>query len=785
MQIADALDRAHRAGIVHRDLKPGNVMLTKAGAKLMDFGLARSSGPESLGGASGMTAAALSQSPTMSRPLTMEGTIVGTFQYMSPEQLEGNPADARSDLWALGCVLYEMATGRQAFAGKSQASLITAIMSTVPASIAELTPSAPPALDHLVRACLAKDPDDRIQTAHDVRLQLQWASEGAIGATSSASRALGGGTARRGLGAPIAWGVAALSTAIAAVALAMLLGRTPGAAPGRARLMIQPPQGASLSGAATTNAISPDGRTLAFIAADSTGTGRLWLRDLDALTGRALEGTDHADQPFWSPDSRWLAFFADGKLKKVAVAGGIPEVVCDAPDPRGGTWGKRGIIVFAPIAAGALFSVSSDGGEVTELVRPDPARKETALRFPNFLPDGRQFLFVSLPGRGGEFDVHLGQLGSAERREVMRAGAAPVFAEPGYLITVLGARLVAQPFDARDGKLSGKPITLGSAPLKIGHDGVRVVSASRTGSLAYWSGSLSNTQCQWLDREGRAQDMLPLASGRWEEIFISPDGRQAILSRRGSATEKDLWMIDIETRSASRFTFTSTAPHSAVWSSDSRRVVYSDFPHGPGDIFVKSTSGRESEPLLESDVIFKNPNSWSPDGKFIAFEQPDPETGWDVWALPIEGDRKPIPLIRTSANESGGWISPDGGWIVYSSDESGRPELYVESFPQPSARVPLTGSGTSGTSTAGPCWWSRDSREIMFLAGRSVRVAAIDAGATFHAGPARTLFELPAGWVAMCPMPDLQRILVTVPVDGLAAPAIVMDLNWVTALGKP
>lgn len=784
-QIADALDRAHRAGVVHRDLKPANVMLTRSGAKLMDFGLAR---PTGLAGPSGSgLSAAVSQSPTMAQPLTAEGTIVGTFQYMSPEQLDGKESDARSDLWALGCVLYEMATGKRPFQGTTQASLISAIMRDTPHPMAALDPMRSPALERLVGALLAKDPDERIQTAHDARLQLQWAAE--PGSASMSSAAMVGNEAprrtRRG-GAAIAWGVAAISLMAAVSTWFLAPGRGDEEVGGRLRLTIQAPPGNSVTGASTSFALSPDGRTLAVVATDADGTGRLWLRRLGDLTTRRLDGTEHADQPFWSPDSRWIAFFAEGKLKKVALSGGTPEVLCDAPDPRGGAWGAKDVIVFAPIAAGPLFSVAADGGAVTELVRPDSTRQETALRFPEFLPDGRQFLFVSLPDRKGEYDVHVGQIGSHDRRPVMSAAASPVYTDPGYLITTHGAKLTAQRFDARTATPSGKPIPLGEAPLRLSHNGGKAVSASRGGVLSYWSGSLSNTQLQWLDRTGRVQGMLPMPSGRWEQIAISPDGGRAVVTRGGVRTESDLWLVDLLTGQSSRFDVrASSSANAPVWSPDGSRIAFGDNPKGHGDLFVKPVNGGETELLYESDVIFKNLYSWSPDGKFLTFEQPDPTTGWDTWVLPLDGDRKPVPVVRTVANESRGWFSPDGRWIVYGSDESGRQELYVQAFPVPSGRVPLDGSATSGTDGAGPCWWSRDGQEIMFVARRSLRVVAVEPGEMFRAGPMRELFQLPEDLVRICPTPDLARLLVSVPVEGTPVPALVIDMNWVSELGGP
>ncbi len=503
-QITDALDRAHRAGVVHRDLKPGNVMLTKSGTKLMDFGLARATGLAGDRGG-GVTLAGMTQSPTMAAPLTAEGSIVGTFQYMSPEQLEGKEADARSDIWALGCVLYEMATGRRAFDGATQASLISAIMRDVPRPMAELAPMSPPALDRLVGALLAKDPDDRVQTAHDVKLQLQWAGD-ASSASSAAVSSVVATPRSRGGGATLAWIVA--GTALVLALASWLLPRPPGSGGAeRARLTVPGPPGTQLLNDAESFAISPDGSTLAFAASDSAGTSKLWLRPLDALTARQLPGSDRASLPFWSPDGSSLGFFADAKLKTIRIETGTIEALCDAPDPRGGTWGSQGSIVFAPIAMGSLYSVPAEGGAVTLALPPDTTRGETALRYPEFLPDGRGFLFVALPQQQVNFQVYLGHLGSTDRKPLMVAGASPVYAEPGWLVTVQNSRLIAQRFDASRGKVTGKPIVLGDAPILGGNNGTRAVSASRNGILAYPAGRRSDTQLAWLDRSGQVEHL--------------------------------------------------------------------------------------------------------------------------------------------------------------------------------------------------------------------------------------------------------------------------------------
>jgi Tol biopolymer transport system component len=776
-QIADALGRAHRAGVMHRDLKPGNVMLTKAGAKLMDFGLARATG---LGSTSEMTS-----SPTVAGPLTAEGTILGTFQYMAPEQLEGKEADARADLWALGCVIYEMATGRRAFEGATQASLISAIMRDAPRPMTELAPMSPPALEQVVRHCLAKDPDDRIQTAHDVKLQLEGIAE--PGSQQSVVTAAPRTTARTrdtGKRERTAWILLAVATAIAAgLSLKIFRPAQRVADATRMRFSVTAPLHARLSTLSDDSAIAPDGEALAFVASDASGTSFLWIRELGSFTARRLEGTENVHAPFWSPDSRSVAFFASGKLKKIAVSGGSPEVLCDAPDPRGGSWGRGGDIVFAPSAAGGLSRVSSDGGAPLEVIRPDASNKETGLRFPQFLSDGKQFAFVSMPRRQGNFEIHLGSLATKERVPLTRAGAAPVWAEPGYLVTERNQRLVAQRFDLAARKLIGEPIDLGDAPPIEGNYGVPIASASSNGILAYSASRLSNTQVSWFDREGKRQGVLALPTGRWEGVSISPDGRRAAVGKLSSATEPEWWIVELDAAIARRFSGGVTFSP-AAWSPGGDRIAYQVNKSGPEDIYVKSVDGGgPEEPLLASDVLFKTPYQWTPDGKYVTFNQTDPETGWDVWRVPLAGDRKPEIVVRTAANESGGWVSPDGRWIAYTSDEAGRAELYVHSYPVTGKRQQLTTTGVGNWYGSTLVHWSRDGRELLLYDG-AVRVVEIESGPTFRAGAPRQLFSTPAGVVGFAATTDHQRFLFVEPVADAEPRAIGLDLNWAADLEK-
>jgi Tol biopolymer transport system component len=727
--------------------------------------------------------AALTQSPTVAQPLTAEGTIVGTFQYMAPEQLEGREADARSDLWALGCVLYEMATGRRAFDGATQASLISAIMRDSPRPMAELAPMSPPALDRLVGALLAKDPDDRVQTAHDVRLQLQWAGDASSASLPAMGVAVAARRSRKG-GATLAWSVAGAALALALAA--WLLPRSPGTSGvERAKLTIPGPPGAQLLGDAEAIAISPDGRTLAFVASDSVGTAKLWLRPLDGLDARKLPGTDRARQPFWSPDGRSLGFFADTKLKTIRIETGRIEALCDAPDPRGGTWGSQGSIVFAPIAMGSLYSVSSDGGAVTLVAAPDTARGETALRYPEFLPDGRGLLFVALPQREADYQVYLGHLGSSDRKALMLAGAVPVYAEPGWLVTLKDDRLVALRFDAGRGEVTGKPVVLGDAPILGGNNGTPAVSASRNGILAYPAGRRSDTQLAWLDRSGRVEHLFSLPAGRWEEVSISRDGRRALVSRRGISDLQNLWLVDLATGQATLSDMKPSTGFQVIWSPDGKRVVYGVSGTGPTDLLMQAVEGGEPGVLYQSNVLFKNPYGWSPDGSFITFDSPSRETGWDLWKLPVDGDRRPVPLVRTQFNEGGGWFSPDGRWLIYYSDESGLIELFVRSLTGAGSRQSIPGTKVAGFTSIAPCWWSPDGREILMRSpDATLRVADVEPGPTFRCGRARVLFKISDDVVGICPTPDHRRFLVTVNVEETAAPAIVVDMHWPTALKK-
>jgi Tol biopolymer transport system component len=788
-QIADALDRAHRAGVVHRDLKPGNVMLTSSGAKLMDFGLARAGAG---GGGPVESAATRAQSPTVSRPLTAEGTIVGTFQYMAPEQLEGKEADARSDIWALGCVLYEMATGRRAFAGTSQASLISAIMKDEPRAIVELRPMTPPALDHAVRRCLAKDPAERWQSARDVMHELEWAGTGGPAGQTGPAGLPAAATApprhRRAVWIPVA-----AVAAVALVVLGALIGPRSEHRPARSALVrfsVTPTGNGAIVPDATACAISPDGQRLVYTMTDSTGTPRLWIRPLSGLTSRPLPGTEQPLLPFWSPDSRFIAFFAGGKLKKVSVDGGAPQTICGAPNGRGGTWNRDGVILFAPTISGPLCRVSADGGEATVVARPDSARGETGLRFPYFLPDGRHFLYTSLPRKSGNLEIYVGALDSSPPRRLMSASWSPVYADPGYLLFVSGDRLVAQPFDAGTLRLSGTPVQLDDVAPPTQLEGASVLTASDNGILAYAGTVPTNTQLAWIDRSGRSVGSVPLPAGSYVTPCLSPDGRYATLCKYNSSLDSDLWLADLRTSLTTRLTFSGQASTGGTgagvaWSPDGNRIAFMYGIEGRYDVFEARVGERgEPEPLVQGGSAFKAPVAWSPDGRYLVYASAE-ITGWDLWLLPTEGDREPVPLLCSPFDEKAAAISPDGKWLAYSSNETGKDEIYVTSFPVPGKKHRVSSSGGSATQ------WSSNGKELIFWSVGTVvptigPVCAIDVETdpTFRAGVPHTLFTPAGNTLGLSATADLQRFLAAVPAGGAAPYGITVVMNWAAGLKK-
>jgi Tol biopolymer transport system component len=769
IEIADALDKAHRQGVVHRDMKPGNVMLTKAGSKLMDFGLAKR-------GLAGESGGAVSALPTQEKPLTEAGSLLGTFQYMAPEQLEGKDADARADIWALGCVLYEMATGKRAFEGKSQASLISAIMTSEPQPIAQLQPMSPPALDRLAKVCLAKDPDDRLQTAHDVMQELKWIAEAesAAGATLTAP---GRRWRERVLGA-ITGGLAVALVALGAFLLGGRLQRPAEVL----RFTIDPEPGTTLSD--TTLALSPDARSLVFVAKNAEGKSSLWLRKLDALASHTLAGTELGEQPFWSPDGAFIGFFADGKLKKIPAAGGPVVMLADSPEARGATWNRDGVIVFGAHARGGLLRVAANGGPVTPATKTDSGRLEVSHRWPQFLPDGRHFVYSNLSPRSDIRGLYLGSLGSEATVRMASDVSLIAWSAGGQLLFVRDSAVMTQSLDLGLRQVIGDAAVVAQPAWHDFKDIWGLTALAASGDvLAYRDGGPVRHRLVWLDRSGRELGSAG-PEGSYTGIRLSPDGKRVLLAQTSGYGTASLQIQDMVRGTTSRL---SVGPDDAVpvWSPDGGRLALSSSRDGHDGIYVRpAVSGAaELERVADGQVI----DDWSPDGRLLLFERVTANGKQALWTIEAEGERKPRPYIEADSNEIAGQFSPDGRWVAYGSDESGRYEIYLRAFPVAGERWQV--------STGGADWpsWRRDGRELFFfsLSGEMMAAPVRLEGERLRTGAPQALFHTraPSAPNAGSGSPyavsaDGQRFLFALPIENPADNRIAVVINW-AAKSKP
>jgi eukaryotic-like serine/threonine-protein kinase len=706
IEIAEGLEKAHRSGIIHRDLKPGNVMLTKSGAKLMDFGLAKASTAAPI---SGLTATFAT--PEASHPLTAAGMMVGTFQYMAPEQVEGQEADSRSDIFALGAVLYEMATGKRAFAGKSHASIVASILASDPQPISAVQPMSPPALDRVVQGCLAKDPEERWQTAHDVKLQLQWISEGGsqAGIPAPVSK-------RRKLSHNLAWAVAAVC-ALAAIGLAVPWIFRTSIPVHPMRLSILAPDGGSFK--PFDIAISPDGSKFAFAAVDTAGKTQLWVRPLDSESAQPLAGTEGGGFPFWSPDSQTIGFFADGKMKRLEASGGGLQVLADAPVPRGGTWNQDGVILFAPGAAGGLSRVSATGGTVEQVTALDPKKNENSHRWPCFLPDGQHFVFLVRSGlTAGAAQIYGSSLGAKDKTLISASGGRPGCDQPGYLLFVRGNNLMAQKFDQKDLQLSGDPTPVVEA---LGRDFTfaAAYTSSRNGIMVAHAGGVSTSVLTWYDRAGKAGDVL--GTDNFNVIRFSPDGKTLSTSIYDNSGGEDIWLLDLVRGVRTRFTFGPALSDDPVWSPDGKMIVFDSNRTGSYAIYEKPSNGTQKEEVVFADPAIKFSTSWSPDGKYVLMDHlgVDAQGKASIWVLPMFGDHKAYPLISNDFNNTFSQFSPDGHWVAYDSNESGRDEIYAVAFPNPTARFQISTAGGANVQ------WRPDGKELYYTDADN-KIMAVD-----------------------------------------------------------
>jgi serine/threonine protein kinase len=766
-QIAHALEAAHEKGIVHRDLKPANIKITPTGTvKVLDFGLATFGA----GRAGGAGAHDFTNSPTMMSG-TREGVILGTVAYMSPEQAQGKAADARSDIWAFGVVLYEMLTGKSGFGGDTAVEVLSNVLKADPDWTA-LPASAAPSVRSLLRRCLQKDPRQRLRDIADARFQIEEALNEPATPLAVAERA--SVPQRRERLAMSVVSALALLTLIALVTTLANRNSAPSAAEMRLEITTPP----------TTDpisfAISPDGRTIVFVAT-SEGRTRLWLRSLDSVSARPLAGTDGGFYPFWSPDSRSIGFFANGKLERIDLDGTLVRALANAPNPLGGSWNREGTILFVPNFTGPIFRTSATGGEALAVTRIEA--RQSSHRFPHFLPDGLRFLYYATSSTEAP-GVYAGQLDGRAAQRLLDADAPAVYASSRHLLFVRKRALFAQEFDPVRLALTGTPYSIAEQIAVGGESNAVGLSTSASGPLVYRTGPASaRRQFVWFDRTGKEIGTVgePDSAGP-SNLSTSPDGHRMALNRTVNGNQ-DIWLLELGRGVLSRFTFDTPFDAAPVWSPDGSRIVFTSDRKGVYDLYQKPVTGAGSENLLLATSQNKAPVDWSPDGRFILYRSPGPATGFDLWAVPVDGEPKPFPVVQTNFEERDGQFSPDGKWIAYQTNESGRVEIVVQPFRGPGGKLQISTNGGAQVR------WRPDGKELFYIAldGRlmAIPIRFVSDGSSVEAGAPIPLFTTRVGG----PMQgsemqqyvvssDGQRFLMNTIIEEPSASAITVILNF-------